>query len=128
MAETGDKGAEYHECPGCKGVWMRERALRTIIEQIDPDAVFAVPLPTDHPSKKMDEGNTIKCPHDGLRVHRHKLGTVTVDICPACSGIWLGPGEFEAIKGEVEKHELLNAFDRPIIHALGHLVHFHWAE
>jgi Zn-finger nucleic acid-binding protein len=128
LEEIAEKDLSYHQCPSCKGMWMRERALRTMIERIDPDAVIALPQPTDHPSKKMDAGNAIKCPHDGLRVHRHKLGTVMVDICPACSGIWLGPGEFEAVMEEVSKHEIPGVIGKPVAHLLAHLVHFHWAD
>ena len=129
LEEISDNGIEHYECPTCKGVWMTDRALRAIVAQIDPDAAFALPLAVDRPSRKRDTSEAlIKCPLDGIGVHKHKLGKVAVDICPVCAGIWLNPGEFDAVKEELEKHELLNAFDRPLIHAVAHLMHYHWAD
>lgn len=45
----------------------------------------------------------MKCPVDRTDLlGRRYEGEITVDLCPACHGVWLDPGELEAIE---ETHE-----------------------
>ncbi len=54
----------------------------------------------------------MKCPKDGHDLATRQYHGVQIETCPHCGGIWLDPGELEA----VQKHE-----DRPGI--LGRIVH-----
>jgi Zn-finger nucleic acid-binding protein len=128
LKEIEERGFTYFQCLECKGVWMRERALRAVVKQIDPDAAIKVPHADDAGDKKRDNNNLIKCPHDGLYVVEHKLGKVNIDICPACSGVWLDPGELTAILDELQHREVQGIVGKSVAHLLGHLIRFHWTK
>jgi Zn-finger nucleic acid-binding protein len=40
----------------------------------------------------------ISCPKDGRAMSRVSLGTVEIDRCPGCGGVWLDAGELERVK------------------------------
>ncbi len=40
----------------------------------------------------------ISCPKDGVPMHRITLGSVAVDRCPTCGGVWLDAGELAGFK------------------------------
>jgi hypothetical protein len=42
-------------------------------------------------------GPTGLCPRDGAKLDLRTQKDVTIDVCPACGGIWLDPGELEAL-------------------------------
>lgn len=48
----------------------------------------------------------ISCPKDGVPMHRITLGSVAVDRCPTCGGVWLDAGELAGFKHAmlVEQH------------------------
>ena len=59
------------------------------------------------------DGN--KCPRDGAQMVAKPFGTVTIDQCPQCEGIWLDKGELEILSaGKAEQSgflgSLLNVF------------------
>jgi hypothetical protein len=43
--------------------------------------------------KRLKELHYLHCPKCGTTLHEESMGGVTVDICPACKGIWLDDGE-----------------------------------
>lgn len=43
------------------------------------------------------EAAPMRCPKCSESLRRRGLHNVTVDECPACGGIWLDKGEFEAL-------------------------------
>ena len=56
-----------------------------------------------------------KCPRDGTTMVAKTSGTVTIDQCPQCQGIWLDHGELEILAaGNAERSgfvgSLLNIF------------------
>lgn len=54
----------------------------------------------------------ISCPKDGEPMSRITLGSVAVDRCPACGGVWLDRGELEGIRRAMLDHnETLDALD-----------------
>lgn len=40
----------------------------------------------------------ISCPKDGVPMHRITLGSVAIDRCPTCGGVWLDAGELAGLK------------------------------
>lgn len=57
----------------------------------------------------------ISCPKDGEPMHRITLGSVAIDRCPNCGGVWLDAGELAAFKQAmlVEQHRAtLEQLDR----------------
>ncbi len=56
-----------------------------------------------------------KCPRDGSALVPQASGTVTIDVCPMCEGIWLDKGELEILSAGHVEHSgfvgsLLNIF------------------
>lgn len=56
-----------------------------------------------------------KCPRDGAALIAKESGTVTIDQCPTCEGIWLDKGELEILaRGQADRTgfvgNLLNIF------------------
>jgi hypothetical protein len=41
--------------------------------------------------------NYMLCPKDGTKLESKGMGSVNIDICPKCDGIWLDRGELEEI-------------------------------
>ena len=49
-----------------------------------------------------DERN--KCPRDGSSLVAKTSGSVTIDVCPQCEGIWLDKGELEILAAGNAEH------------------------
>ncbi|MFW6161515.1 MAG: zf-TFIIB domain-containing protein [Planctomycetota bacterium] len=88
VAEHG--GVEIDTCAVCGGVWLDGGELEALIgatvpELIEPDAGLGEP--------------TRDCPVcvDKLVKDRYGHTDIVVDKCPHGDGIWLDPGELEAI-------------------------------
>lgn len=43
------------------------------------------------------KGGAGSCPRDGAILTLVKEGSVMIDVCPTCNGIWLDKGELEAL-------------------------------
>lgn len=60
------------------------------------------------------EDRLMSCPKDAEPMSRIILGTVRIDRCPACGGVWLDAGELDALKHaalESEHRKTLDALD-----------------
>jgi Zn-finger nucleic acid-binding protein len=44
-----------------------------------------------------DKVEAIKCPKCQVTMREREQGSVIVDICPQCRGVWLDPGELEKL-------------------------------
>ena len=56
-----------------------------------------------------------KCPRDGTTMVAREFGSVTIDQCPQCEGIWLDKGELDILATGKAEHSgfvgsLLNIF------------------
>lgn len=50
----------------------------------------------------MANEKTIRCPRDGGRMEQERIGSVRIDRCPQCGGIWLDKGELEQVVKSAE--------------------------
>jgi len=106
LVEKQGEGFVYHQCPECDGLWTRFRSLRTVVQKYNPDAEIALP----HPERLtplihrtgFDTNNVTKCPLDGTDYFEHRFGSVLLDICQNCDGIWFDAGELEKVKQELK--------------------------
>lgn len=102
LEEQQDDGITYHQCPACEGMWMRHRALRTLVRKANPSADIVLPSPQDayRPGKSsdIDTNEITNCPLDGAEYYEHSFGSVMIDICPRCDGVWLDKGELSNIR------------------------------
>lgn len=61
----------------------------------------------------------LRCPRCGERLGQREVHTVTIDECPACQGIWLDKGEFEALSAH-RGHEWTGQFMQRLAQILTH--------
>lgn len=123
LVEKQGEGFTYHECPSCEGLWMRHRALRTLVEKYEPDAVIAMPRPDDafqaFNSSDFDTNNITICPLDGASYYEHAFGSIMLDICPECDGIWLDKGELAKIRDELKAQKIPDNLLDVVLHDVG---------
>ena len=96
LAPVDDDGSQVHRCASCGGFWMPRRVLVDLIRRaasavgVAKKAIGlleAVPEPTGHACPD--------CAETYLDVVT--MRAVEVERCPACAGVFLTPGDFEAI-------------------------------
>lgn len=63
------------------------------------------------------EDRLISCPKDAAPMRRVTLGSVAIDRCPTCGGVWLDRGELDALKRTMLKDEHRATLDQ--LDALG---------
>jgi len=51
----------------------------------------------DAEKKRLKELHFMHCPKCGTQLSEETLSEVTVDVCPACQGIWLDAGELTRV-------------------------------
>lgn len=115
LQEKQGEGFAYHQCSDCEGLWMRHRALRTLVQKYKPNADVVMPRPADayvlgKASSKSDTNNITQCPLDGSDYYEHAFGSVIMDICPKCDGIWLDKGEMAKVKDELQNSSVETLF------------------
>ena len=104
--QQGD-GIAYNECPQCHGMFLRHRALRTLAEADSTTSLMALPRPfeTGNIFARLngDTNEIATCPKCGGNFTEFTYGTVRIDMCQQCDGIWLDAGELENIKADLAK-------------------------
>ena len=104
---------EIDYCPACRGLWLDAGELAVLLGRPDPlrpeDLAGARPGPR-------------RCPRcdRALVVQPSPGAAVEVDLCPALHGLWLDPGELEAIaraQAAPERLAALSAFCRELFRA-----------
>jgi hypothetical protein len=51
----------------------------------------------------------MKCPKCGFDLHTVKYGTIDVDTCFNCHGVWLDAGELEQLAAKPDAHPVVGA-------------------
>lgn len=122
MVEQEKHSYSYNECPDCLGLWMRHRSLRTVIKQLDPEAVQALPkpfelgVPSPENSTSFDTNDITECPVDGHKYVERDFGGVNIDMCLECDGIWLDAGELTKIREALKDGDVPHTFIGSIAH------------
>ena len=72
-------------------VWVQEMQLRM--------AKLAKEQQAESEAEKlrMKEAHWMHCPKCGQELSPEKCGSVEMDVCPSCNGVWLDRGELGAI-------------------------------
>ena len=109
---TRYEGEKVALCTGCRGCFLAGRSLR----QIERNRDIEVPLEAAaSPTAEMPELSRA-CPRCKLTMRKARygeLGGAIVDQCQQCGGIWLDPGELEAIQLNYEAVNPLPTEDSP---------------
>ena len=82
-------------CPCCKGTWYDKGELAKVIDDLSLQTRLI-----DFPMG--GEASPVQCPRCGGEMRAHKEGSVEVDACPSCNGVWLDLGEMEALKAKLD--------------------------
>jgi Zn-finger nucleic acid-binding protein len=87
-----------HKCPRCTGIWLMASEYRQWLKSQPPppsdESMTEMPIPTwDVPTAKV-------CPNCGRLMVRYKvlpLGTLVLDRCGQCHGVWFDRAEWNVI-------------------------------
>jgi len=60
--------------------------------------------------QRLKEAHWMHCPKCGQTLVTEKYGTVDVDVCPSCRGLWLDASELEQILASTQKTGPLRSF------------------
>lgn len=85
---------ELQVCRDCNGVWLTHEQLATNCvsgETLPPASRRKPEAPRSH--------RTIRraCSQCVVPLRPQVVESVEIDLCPVCGGIWLDPGEFDAV-------------------------------
>jgi len=117
---------------GCSGIWFDDREMKKFDEDSEDASAIVFgdgPQPT---STVRDSGPPLSCPRckgDAILARRSSGpdGTITIDQCLSCSGIWFDGGELSKYRGqfktEVERQAAADAFLRPHLASMLDEVH-----
>lgn len=107
LREKGAGGMTLDVCyGGCGGIWFDAKELDRVSAQAATTlhTIWAVPTT----GVKLTDPRL--CPRCAEQVLERKWFSdqqkVEIDQCPQCGGIWLDPGEFSRIYGEIEGAKL----------------------
>lgn len=106
QAKKGDD-LSYNECPQCGGMWMQHSGLRRMAEKDSTVSNMALPRPFEAGNifarHNADTNNVTNCPLCNGEFSEFTYGTVRIDMCQQCGGIWLDAGELDNIKADLAK-------------------------
>ena len=109
--ERGGK-IEVDKCPNCKGIWFDKGELNELEKIVEPVLIEFRKIPKD-----IDQLNGLWCPNCtpqkmmDKKIHPRDE-EVIIDICSKCEGVWLDPGELEAIQKENWISALIGFFEK----------------
>lgn len=90
-------------------VWEHELKLRLEKQAAAQNAL------SEAEKKRLKELHWMQCPKCGHKLTTEKCGTVEIDVCPSCKGLWLDVNELDRIvDGRIK-----NRFLRSLLKALG---------
>jgi len=104
LDKSNVQGVAIHSCAKCKGTWLNKGELNRIAHPIEGDLEYCSEDNTDQ-----DRTSGLKCPEPKckgrqlVKVNFITYSDISLDYCPDCHGIWLDPGELEAIDTEIDK-------------------------
>lgn len=101
-----DRGVEIHRCIGCAGLWLDPGELDAMVDDPGPATADVATLREGMKNVQVTAGPVRyrKCPRCSAVMERRNFGThsgVIVDECRR-HGMYLDPGEFEAIEAFIK--------------------------
>lgn len=95
IAPFNHEGVEFDFCSDCHGIWTDKGELSNYVET-KSDLPEKLNLQSEGVSTEM---LCPKCPETKLREVPYLKGQdVLIDICPACSGLWLDSKELGSVQ------------------------------
>ena len=103
---------EIDTCPRCHGLWFDRGELERFPDRPSARSFLAMKGQTfsrcrrsGHPVGRAEavcptcRSEPVRCPACAERLRRVVTSASPVDVCPACEGVWLDAGAFEALAG-----------------------------
>lgn len=94
------------EVSGKEEQYFKEQELRQRIQKAAEEQAKAA----EAEKQRLKELCWMHCPKCGQTLMTEKYGTVAVDVCPSCRGLWLDATELDTILASVEKTGPLRSF------------------
>jgi hypothetical protein len=86
--------------------YFKEQELKRRIQQAAEEQAKAA----ETEKQRLKELCWMHCPKCGQTLMTEKYGTVDVDVCPSCRGLWLDATELDTILASAEKTGPLRSF------------------
>lgn len=108
---TYEADVQVDECPDCHGMWLDAGELDRIEGAVENDYSEQLRRPDHTVARSFEMARQralpdIDCPKCSQRMDRkecHYASGVLVDLCPACSGVWLDRGEIQSLEVFAER-------------------------
>jgi len=88
---------QVDKCSNCKGTFFDFEELGSLISLIDMYRSIKLDE-ADIDTLPPIERHEYSCPVEGSQMERKDYGSVTVDVCGDCKGVWLDDGELFSLK------------------------------
>lgn len=95
-AEASEKEEQY----------FKEQELRWRMQKAAEDQARLA----EEEKRRLKELHWMHCPKCGQTLATEKYGTVDIDICPSCKGLWLDATELDQILASTQKTGPLRSF------------------
>lgn len=90
--------ASFAHCEHCAGIWLTREAL--LPPSVDPAALPPATRVATPAARKRK--TTLQCPECGGSLTPERVEGIEIDRCTHCVGVWLDPGEYDAVRGHIE--------------------------
>src|SRR5687767_7218722 len=81
----------FASCRHCDGLWFTR-------ETLDKGGKPALPPVSEFPPAKRSKQAKRACPQCSVWLNAETVDDVVIDVCLACGGVWLDPGEYQAAR------------------------------
>ena len=91
--------ASFAVCEKCSGIWFTREALQH--PSVDPESLpraSRTPIPTTERRRRI-----ASCPVCHRALLGERVEGIDIDRCIDCDGVWLDPGEYDAVRHRIEQ-------------------------
>ncbi len=102
LAPQAVGSASIAVCEKCSGIWFTREAL--LHPSVDPAALppaSRTPIPPSGRRRKI-----ASCPVCRRPLLPERVEGIDIDRCVHCAGVWLDPGEYDAVRHRIESTDL----------------------
>jgi Zn-finger nucleic acid-binding protein len=102
LAPRAVGSASIAVCEKCSGIWFTREAL--LYPSVDPAALppaSRTPIPATGRRRK-----DASCPICRRSLLAERIEGIDIERCVHCAGVWLDPGEYDAVRHRIEDRHL----------------------
>jgi Zn-finger nucleic acid-binding protein len=102
LAPQAIGSASIAVCEKCSGIWFTREAL--LHPSVDP---AALPRASRTPIPSTGRRRVASCPVCRRSLLAERVEGIDIDRCVQCDGVWLDPGEYDAVRHRIENTHLV---------------------